>query len=625
MTIRLRTALFIARLRVQVGESRVNPFLVLQAYRGFLHYIPASRLWVCKVFLGQRRMWRVHKNPLVLADHVAEELGGREMVQGEVKGGVKSMALANLIDSRVPEADKVDVYWTRPKYPVVLKTIPDNDLGKQIEQALGDMPGLSDWTLSNNVLDNDLRTEALTQLVRENEEVDPDEVTIGVIMMMALMPPDHEVLGKLSEGDYYDVAVADTSSGAINVHPSGGRVGGSKLEMQSAAASAAAAGCPLLNYEAHPKGREVIKKGKKVRMIVCEPYPIYLKSVAMFGHAYKKHGDIVTGLCHGMSRANGGHLAPLVSFFLEERAFKPHLEWEQFLDNLWEEGLEEDDKASWDATINKWAAVVNAILNFGRVTVHPDNVDDLCQVIAHRLWLPIKYKGNRCYYSYYSVASGNFNTLNGNSEEHISGYQKVSYDIQRHGMKIGTCTEKCYLCDQMSAPREVTQEELSRIVGVKVVGDDALRRRVDLPVTKWVDSVLGTKTKVETKNAFYEQGNAAEFLRVSYGRDMKTYREMTRVFAKLRWGMAKYDVSDFKCALMSASLEIGPNREGHEIIKRLWMLVAGAIEYNEQLQERYGLPVGDDIRPFSQDEVALSQHGVDRVYVDVLRRWTAMV
>nr|QFR59045.1 MAG: putative RNA dependent RNA polymerase [Hongshan virus] len=546
------------------------------------------------------------------------------MVQGDIKGGLKSDALADLIDSKVPDEDKVEIYWTRPRWPTFLKKVQDNHLGKLMSSEFAEIKEIDDYTLSNNVEDGALLTEALTQLIRPDEEVDPDEITEGVIMMMALLLPEHREVGPLGEADYYDVAVADTSSGAVNLDPGYGKVGGGKYQMQSAAAKAAAAGCPLLNYEAHPKGREVIKKGKKVRQIVCEPYPIYLKNVAMFGPAIKRHGDVVDGECHGMARMSGGYLAPLIKFYLDEKAFNNQLTFDEFLNQLEVDGLQEDDKQAFEKSINKWSALVYMILMCARVTVSKKNVDDMAQVLAHWAWVPIKYKGHKCYYAYYVVASGNFWTLKGNTERHIAGYQKLSLDIQRHGCALGgSCS--CYLCDGIDGVRVITEKELSYIVGGVIVGDDLLRRHVDLPVAKWIDHILGTKTLGGRKNAFFEQGDAAEFLRVSYGKDLRTFRDCKRVFAKLRWGMAKCNDEDFLCALQSASLELGPNREGNERLQRLWRGVGGDARYNSELQQRNGLPVGEELRPYTVEEVQILQAGVDEWMLRMQRNWSAMV
>jgi len=603
-----------------LGHCDHDPFTLIRAYRGKIKFNHFARVWEGVIYFGTAAVYRKLADPLGLAYLFAEMVQAREEIQGDQRGGCKSLALADLIAEHVERP--TEIYWTRPRYPVLLKEVRDNHLGRAMDAEFSDVEGVNDYILSNNVTDDALLTESLIHLIRGEQSIDVDEVVRGVLLSFAITPPKIAKLDEKGEADYFDVAVANTSSGAVNVDPTCGKVGGTKFEMQSSAAKAAAAGVPLLNYEAHPKGREVIKKNKKVRQIVCEPYPVMLKDNVFFGHVIKQHGDVVTGNCCGMSRMEGKALAPLFKFYLDARVFEPGLRFDDFLSFLEENGLTENDIKSFERYISLTSGLIYVITMAASVEVAPVNVKDAAQVLAHYYMPFVKFRDNECYSAEGSVMSGDFKTLDGNTKRHKSGYTEVSYIIQKHGMVMGTCG--CKFCDLFEKPREVTWMELSRVVGGCYLGDDQISVYVDLPIAAMVDLVLGTITTGGRKNAFYEQGDAAEFLRVQFGRNLDTYRDPVRVFAKLRWGMAKYRDDDFLCALQSASLELGPQREANERLHRLSRLVGGEI-YNEELQEIRGLPRGEVLRPYTVEEVAILQAGGDKVLLEMNYVWHSLM
>lgn len=254
--------------------------------------------------------------------------------------------------------------------------------------------------------------------------------------------------------------------------------------------------------------------------------------------------------------------------------------------------------------------------------VTSDNLPDAAQVLAHYAWPCIKYNKHWCYFCPWSVASGDFKTLEGNTRRHMVGYQKLSYDIQVHGI-LENC-KGCYLCGGDS-DFYIGDEELSRIVGGVFLGDDRLRRHSEYPVARWIDHVLGTKTKAEHKNAFFEQGNAAEFCKVSFGKNLETYREPMRVFAKLYNGVATEYDDVFCCALQSASLELGPSKRAQKVLQAIYDRVAEGIEYNDDLQKQEGLIEGEPLRPFSVSEVKVLQAGGDGCLLETAAEWWSVM
>lgn len=614
-----------------MGLHPVDVFRLLRVYAGFVRYCPGGNYWWGKIKFGNREIIRFSSNPLNLADILCSYIEMKETVQGEYKGNPNRDDFAAVIDQAVPLELKIEIPWTRERFPVSLKPheisknvkIFDDILKEELDDQ--EYGKVDDFVLSNNVQDIDLATEALTQLVRDRESADVDEITTTLIMMMALLPPSRQENKEKGEEDYYDLLVADTSSGAINLDPAFGIVGGQKLEMQSAAARAAASGTPLLNYEAYPKGREVIKKKKKVRQIVAQPYPVYLKSLAFGGDETKKHGNVVLGEANGLARKNGGFLRILFSMYLDEKAFHPDITLEQFMRQLESEGLDEDDKKSWEANINMFSGVVYLFLWAASIGVVEKNVPDMGQVLSHYAWPCIKYMRHWCYFAPWAVASGDFKTLDGNTKRHIIGYQRLSYELQKHRHLRKDCG--CWLCEEVLEDVDIDDEMLSRVVGGVFLGDDRLRRHSDLPIAQWIDKILGTKTIAERKNAFYEQGNSAEFCKVSLGREYDTFRGIERVLAKLKWGVAMEDDDIVLCAIQSASLEIGPNERAQKILQRFYSQVSevGTAVYNEELQKQFGLPEGEPLHPYTAGEVRVLQAGGDDVMLLTAREWGSLI
>lgn len=295
------------------------------------------------------------------------------------------------------------------------------------------------------------------------------------------------------------------------------------------------------------------------------------------------------------------------------------------MEHLRKEGLDEDDKKSWESNINMFSGVVYLFLWAASIGVTEKNVADMGQVLSHYAWPCIKYMKHWCYFAPWAVASGDFKTLDGNTKRHMIGYQRLSYELQNHRELKKNCG--CFLCEEIDQDVYIDDETLSRIVGGVYLGDDRLRRHVDLPVARWIDKVLGTITVAETRNAFFEDGNAAEFCKVSVGREFDTFREITRVFAKLKWGVAMEDAEDVLCAVQSASLELGPNGRAQKLLQRFFSQISeeGSAVYNDELQTRAGLTVGEPLHPYSAGEVRILQAGGDKVLLDTARDWGALV
>lgn len=622
---RLRTAKYVARKQVKFGLIRQDPFELIKLYKGVFKYRVVEREWYCCLHVGGEVFYRVHRCPLKLVMIMSEFVTERESYQGDVKSSEPAVDLAEYIDKFVPEDLKIDISWTRSRYPVRLRGRKRVPLDDSIEEVLMDYPEIEDsckhYVLSNNVVDEKLLTDSLTQLIRGHEDVSVDDIVDGLLLMFAVYPPEFVENGHKQAEDYYDIPVVDTGAGALNLDPEFGLVGGSKYDLQSAASLAASLGTPLLNYEAYPKGREVLKVGKKVRQIVCEPYPVYLKAAAFSGKVVKHHGLIALGESLGVNRNDGNFLQILFKWYMDMRVLKD-LTVEEFMLLLRQEGLDEDDARNWEATINRMSGWVYCLFNVARVGVAESNVDDYAQVLSHYAWPPIKYKGDSCYFATWSVGSGAFWTLDGNSKRHKVGYLLLGQRIREHGPLRVECD--CFLCAEVKRDRIITEEELIKIVGGQVLGDDHIRMHVDLPVHKWKDHLLGTDTVYERKNAFYEDGNAAEYLRTSFGKRFDTYRSPGRVFGKLLKGCAREEGTNFRSACQSACLEIGPQARYLKLIEELYNLVPEDVMWDEAAQARFGNDPDEPLGCYNEEEVRLLQAGSDEPLLRVARDWYAV-
>lgn len=605
---------------LNIGLREFDPFSLLLVYSGFLVFDPVLIHWVGVLKIGGREIYREHKNVLRLADLLCEFIMEKERLQGAVLGRNIREDLIPLVENSVTDNLVVDLKWTRPRYPTVLKNRDDTRYGLIMDDAFSrhldelEREEIANYQLSNNVEEADRQVEGLIQLAGASYESDVDDIVDGLIMMMATDNMGEVDHGAKCSDDYYDLMVANTASGAVNVDASFGASGGNKYKMQIAAAMAAEEGTPMLNYEVYPKS-EVIKKNKKVRHIVCEPYPIYLKNFAFTGELVKKHGLVVDGDANGLSRMDGKFNSILMSMWLDHKVFSD-CSYEDFVDLLEKEGLCEDDKKSWEATINRNSGWAFVYLMAANVNVHPSNREDWAQVLAHYAWPPIKYNGHKTYIAEWRVPSGNFMTLLGNTKRHMYGYQLLSARIQEHGYGLGDC--ECKLCNRR--PRiDISIHDLSKIVGGVYMGDDRLRRRVDMPVGEWIDTLLGTKTVGGVKS-LYE----AEFLKVRFCKGGSTRRDRTRCFAKLRYGLAKEKYENFLCAMQSLSLELGDDIKGNQLLVDIYESVyQGEEVFNDDLQTREGLEVGEALRPFTYNEVQWMQYGFDKVILDVAHNWAS--
>lgn len=614
------------------GYTKEDPFeLVASLSCYILSYSVRRQGYFILAQSGGIKYKRTHKCPLRLMIAMADALRpNAARHQQRVVRRRGEPALGVFVHGKVPRRNIFVVDNTYPTYPSVLNGIsaPIQAVASWMaDDVLPRYPEAGNYINSRLVEDDELRTEALTQLVEPREDpVTEDTVENICDMLMAAWAtlPAHDVhVDKMTVAGLVMQPTTKAISGAVNVQPSHGDTCGSKEEMISAAAVTAMANTDAINCVGSPKA-EVIKRNKKVRQIIAEPMPLYLKSSFFFGSIVRSHGRIVDGDCNGMSKVNGIFLKWLLSIYYDERRFEPDLEWEAFLDLLEETGLDEDDKVAWEKTTNR-ACTLAAVMYLASIcTPHPDDKHHMAQVLAHQLAPIVKYNGHICYVAPYKVASGTLFTLYLNNVRHIMGTRWVAAYVQKHGMRWGSPDCKCSACLAVGADgTPCTPRELSRVVGGAHLGDDRIRmgHKADI-VARLVDHVLGTETVAENKPAF----DGAEFLRTrlrrNRGGNISVYRDASRVFAKLAHGDAARNKHRLAAAIQCASYELGDNKPAHEVLKKLWNRLgiceddAVAI-HNEQHRGVYdGVLEGDPLAPPSWDEVMLKTCLMDRPAIE---------
>jgi len=326
---------------------------------------------------------------------------------------------------------------------------------------------------------------------------------------------------------------------------------------------------------------------------------------------------VVDANCNGISKVDGNFIKILFSMYLDEQQFN-QMTWEQFLDLLEIEGLDEDDKKKWEALVGRNRNVACLLHDIVQVDFHPDDVEHMAQVVSHGMGPVIKFKNHTAYFAKFKVASGKFKTLHGNVDGHHAGVQRVAQFVQEHDMLWGRQGCECKYCGVLiGSPhfgQAVTFYDLHKITGGGIVGDDRIRRAFrGAEVGKLIDKALNSLTVHSHKKAFQD----AEFLKTRFkrhGPNVTVYRDSERVFAKLYHGDAKNSRDHFQSALVSASMELGDNQEANEQLQDLYEMCCFTTKEqfrNVPVNVYEGVVQGDPLKPFTYDEVMYKTYGMD--------------
>jgi len=584
-------------------------------------YDSEARTYYTSVFLEGKLRFFYDTNPLALAFNVVSSCFVIPIVvQGTMQPNKSEDPTAVLAKIKSP---KFEMRSTRQVNMPSLPPIGGLDpFGGAIDEWF-DSSGLNTggYMSSWDVVDPELRLKSLYQL--GEEYIEPGQVTdeevdfiyLGFLMLCATEEDRWEMKPKLTEWHLNTAPVENSAAGAIPLLPNGGPLTGSKRQFHTAASKAAVSSVQAINYVASAKA-EVIKRGKKVRQIVVEPFPVYLENWWLFEHLVKKKGRVVDGDARGLSRAEGGHNGVLFAMYYDEKRFNEDLDFAGFVDGLM---VCEDDKKNWEATTNRVSGMAAMLFLCTQVGFVEEDIEHAARAIAHFMGPIIKLTGHTCYYCPYKVASGSYMTLYLNNLRHKVGYQVLSAVLQTH-VRCG-----CYLCGLGISSDD---HALSRIVGGVYMGDDRLRvSQNDQEVCAAVDYILGSVTIHETLPL-----KDAEFLRTRFKWDgcrLTTVRERERVFNKLYYGTARWNKENFCAALMSASLELGDDREGNEMLQGLY----DALDWNGMEEEStvcsdslyLGVMPGDYGRPFGYETVVARQFGGAKKKIAIEREWDSSV
>lgn len=609
-----------------------DPFELLAELSCYhLRYCVEIRRYKLSIFAGGVVYRRRHRCPFKLV------VAGARVLERNMATHQKKMtrirgepSLGAFVARKVPISSTLIVPNTYPTFPSVLNG------GKKPIQTMEDWldgPACDygyvreTYINSRDVLDSSLRTEALTQLVEPREDFS-DEETVDLITNMLLncwatMPHDHEDIPRMTVEALVKQPTTKSIAGAINVQSSDGIITGNKEEMITSAAVAAFNSIDVLNCVGSPKA-EVLKRGKKVRQIIAEPMPLYLKTSYFFGRIIRRHGRIVDGDATGLSKVDGNFIKWVFSAYYDELEFDPSLGWEEFLDLLEDIGLCEDDKTAWEKTTNRACGVAATMFMTSLISIDKHDTDHLSQVLAHLLAPVVKFYEHLCYVAPYKVASGTLPTLYLNNIRHIMGSRQVGTFVQLHGMRWGDPSCNCRGClavgDNRGEP--ATWRDLSRVVGGVHLGDDRIRlgHKNEL-VCRLVDCFLGTETKCRSCKAFDD----AEFLRTRLKRtneNISCYRDAERIVAKLYHGDAQHDTPRLLAAIQCAAMELGDNEEGNKLLQDLYKLVnpsATELVQAEAHQWRHvheGVLRGDPVRPATIEEVRLRTCLMDKPAIE---------
>jgi len=359
---------------------------------------------------------------------------------------------------------------------------------------------------------------------------------------------------------------------------------------------------------------------------------VFLLGLHFFGDLIRRHGRVVDANCQGLSKVDGGFNKVIYSMFLDFRYYNPDKSWDQFLDVLESEGLDEDDKKSWEATVGRNDALATFMFYVSHIKFKWADRRQLARVIAHALGPVVKYKDHTCYFAKYKVLSGSLFTLAGNCDRHQVGVQSFSRWVQNHGMKLGTHGCRCKyckgVCDLSGFGEEVTYEQISLVTGGGILGDDRIRRKFKAEmVAKIIDIAITTKTEIE--DVVFEK---SQFLKTHWkinrpGNYLTYWRDEERVFAKLYHGAARQIKENFLSAIMSASMELGDNKLANEKLMRLYKKCdfSGVDEDKVYVDVFEGVNEGDPMSPFSYEEVMLKTFGENAPYLDTLTAWEKAV
>lgn len=455
--------------------------------------------------------------------------------------------------------------------------------------------GINEYHHSSEVTDMKLMAKGYTVLHEQVFRAAEFETFYEVFVRMALEVPDVlEDSVQVGVAILQDQPQPSSSCGLLPLNSLFGLCQGSKKEMQNSATAVnhvatmtrSLPGC-LPNKPVHKD--EVIKKGKKVRTIMIESQANNMVLKHYFEKTVSLDRDIARGRAIGLS-GNGGSFKIIVLRWFKIVARHLGLCWNEFLEWLDKQPINESDKSAWESSTNEVDGLPYVIYLLSTITEVKDQTSQklLARSLADYMNPPVQIDCDLIAFAPWRVASGSYFTAHGNTFRHWLMGQWVCDFIERHGNMLGSRDCVCHWCHQIKEQQwfasEVTALELELMRAFFVMGDDFIGLGYHADGFNFLlDLVFGTKTKGVVKRFFstpsLKEPEGAEFLKKHFALDrlrtynVRTFRAPARLLAKLSMGRATQMAESFRIACQSALWEVGYNRELYEVVRQITISV----------------------------------------------------
>lgn len=428
---------------------------------------------------------------------------------------------------------------------------------------------------STLVTDETLKTRGFTILCEEPPYDVGYDVFEDIFIRTAMNLPDLDNPLEVPELTIASMLLqpqTNKSAGLLPLNTLHGSATGSKDEMHTSAvhvnimAGTHPRGTPATCPNNPVQKTETIKhlpKPSKVRTIQVESQANYMVLKHFFEGVLNHDRDIASGRAIGMSTLHGEFKTILTSWF---EVYTTHYDgdWNEFLEWLELETINESDKSAWESSTNVADGLPMIMGMLARIKTPLGDFQKrlLCRSLADYINPAIQIDGNRVFFAEWRIAGGTYLTAYGNTERHRSMNFWLCDFLERHG-GYGNASCECFVCAHFGEGPRVEPIDIEFMRRAFVMGDDYLAIcRHPERFNTILDFVFKTKTKTVIKQFFSEpdllNNHGAEFLKKHFYLDkseplynVRTFREAGRKLAKLYHGESSRDPSRLYAAVMS--------------------------------------------------------------------------
>lgn len=334
---------------------------------------------------------------------------------------------------------------------------------------------------------------------------------------------------------------------------------------------------------------EVIKKGKDVRFVQISGAANVLIDTLTIGWGSVK--NLADGIFIGVSMTTGRFKQGLIVWYSVALRHMD-ISWEQFLDWLEEQWMDEADKTKWESSTNATDGLnylVDELLHCPQL--RPTKRRLYQRALADYVNPAIAVGKQKKFHAPWRIASGTQRTSRGNSKRHSSMNKCFCDWVELHDFKLGHKNCHCYICDdnQFREHPDFGKEYPKLYLDLRrhawILGDDYLCVGYHSAFyAQFVDHCFGTTTTMTNKRMFgqpsLQESEGAEFLRMTFvrrGNNVYTAKNPSRVLAKLFLGESTKSVENWAAALLSARHEVGFNPELQELL----MKISDMVEFDD--------------------------------------------